>query len=88
MAREIFDWDEANISHIARHGVTPEEVEQVFDNDPLLVLAEQKRGGESRMLCAGRTGAGRPIQLVYTMRRGKVRVITAHTAKYKLREKL
>ena len=56
-----FDWDDANIEHIARHGVKPEEVEQAFANDPLIVLAAQKRSGEARTLCAGLTDAGRPL---------------------------
>ena len=30
-----FDWDEANIEHIARHNVMPEEAEQVLGHDPL-----------------------------------------------------
>ena len=83
-----FDWDDANIGHIARHGVTPDEVEQVFKNRPLVMLATQKRGGETRVLCAGLTDGGRALQFVYTLRRGRVRVITAHTAKKKVKEKL
>ncbi len=83
-----FDWDDANAGHVAKHGVTPEEVEQAFANDPLIVLAAQKRSGEERVLCAALTDEGRPLQFVYTMRGGRVRVITAHTAKRKLREKL
>jgi uncharacterized DUF497 family protein len=83
-----FDWDDANTEHIARHGVAPEEVEQAFGNDPLVVLAVQSRNREERVLCAGLTDEGRPLQFVYTMRRGRIRVITAHTAKKKVREKL
>jgi uncharacterized DUF497 family protein len=83
-----FDWDDGNAAHIARHGVAPAEVEQAFANDPLAVLAVQKRGGEERVLCAGLTDEGRPLQFVYTIRRGRVRVVTAHTAKRKVREKL
>jgi len=29
----LFDWDD-NIRHVAEHGVTPEEAEQVLINDP------------------------------------------------------
>jgi uncharacterized DUF497 family protein len=29
-----FDWDEANRKHIARHAVTPEEVEQALRTNP------------------------------------------------------
>ena len=83
-----FDWDDANVGHIARHGATPEEVEQAFANHPLVVLTTQKHGGETRVLCAGLTDAGRALQFVYTLRRDRIRVITAHTAKRKVREKL
>jgi uncharacterized DUF497 family protein len=89
MARPAkFDWDDGNTGHAARHGVTPEEVEQAFANHPLVALAAQKRRGKERALCAGLTDAGRALQFVYTLRRGRIRVITAHTAKKKVREKL
>jgi predicted pyridoxine 5'-phosphate oxidase superfamily flavin-nucleotide-binding protein len=53
------------------------EVEQAFANRPLAVLTAQKRRGEERVLCAGLTDV-----------RGRVRVITAHTAKRSVRKKL
>ena len=31
----LFDWDDANIAHIARHAVTTEEAEQVIRNNPM-----------------------------------------------------
>lgn len=53
-----------------------------------MTLAVEMRGGEERVLAAGRTGAGRPLQFVYTVRRAKIRVVTAHTAHKKVRDKL
>jgi len=47
-----------------------------------------ERGGEERVLCAGRTDADRPLQFVYRLRRGRIRVVTAHTANRKVRDKL
>ena len=42
------DWDEANIAHIARHGITPEECEETYRNGPLVIEArERKRGRRS-----------------------------------------
>ena len=41
-----FDWDEANVAHVARHSVTPEEVEQVFANDPMDLGADVVEGEE------------------------------------------
>jgi len=75
-----FDWDKENVEHIARHEVLPEEVERAFANDPI-TLAVQIRGGEERFLCAGLTDAGRAIQFVYTVRSGRIRIITAHTSR-------
>ena len=39
-----FDWKEANIAHIARHDVTPEEAEQVVENDPIDAGAVLRNG--------------------------------------------
>jgi len=81
---EEFDWDEQNVGHILRHDVTPEEVEQALQNDPI-ELAVQIRNGEERVLCAGKTNFGRVLQVAYTTRKRKIRVVTAHTAPRKIR---
>ena len=72
-----FDWDEANLRHIARHRVRPEEVEQVFSNDPMIVGAQDDQQ-EERSLCFGRTNAGKFFTVIYTERKGKIRVVTAY----------
>jgi uncharacterized DUF497 family protein len=82
-----FEWDDGNRKHIARHGVTPEEAEEVITSHPL-VLEVQFRNGERRILCAGRTRKGRVVVVVYTTRRGRLRVVTAFPAKRSLRERL
>jgi hypothetical protein len=38
----LFDWDDANILHVAEHDVTPEEAEEVILRDPLDI--EQRAG--------------------------------------------
>jgi uncharacterized DUF497 family protein len=87
MAGIRFDWNEGNTDHIARHGVTPVEAEEVVAGDPI-VLQVQFRNGERRVLCAGQTADGRAIAVVYTVRKGRVRVVTAFPAKRSLREGL
>ena len=80
MADEIrFDWDEANIGHLARHGVTPEEAEEVIENDPL-ELKPQLIEGEERFPNAGVTDNGRWLVIVLTERGTKARVVTAFEA--------
>lgn len=44
----MYDWDELNIGHIALHGITPGEAEQVIGNEPL-DLEVQFRNGEKRI---------------------------------------
>jgi len=54
----LFDWDEANIAHIARHGVTTEEAEQALVNDPTEGYAHEENG-EVRFSQIGITDAHR-----------------------------
>lgn len=43
-----------------------------------LETAFQQHEGEERVLCFGRTKAGRFLTVLYTERRGKIRVVTAY----------
>ncbi len=79
-----FDWDSANVEHIARHGVTPEEAEQVVQNNPLDAPAVL-RNGETRTVHLGQTDAGRVLVVVFTERNSLYRVVTARPAKRKER---
>ena len=58
-----FDWDDANRSHIAQHGIKPDEAEQVISNRPVDTKV-QFRGGEERYLQVGETDAGRILVVV------------------------
>ena len=74
-----FDWDEANIAHVARHSVLPKEAEQVILNDPL-DLGMEFVEGEERYLNLGATVQGRVLLVVTTWREDRVRVVTAFDA--------
>lgn len=74
-----FDWDAANISHIARHDVTPEEAEQVLISDPIDMEIVLRRG-EFRLVQIGQTFAMRVLVVVSTERNGMNRVVTARPA--------
>ena len=52
-------WDPWNIGHIARHEVTPEEVEEVCHGDPVVQVGKQ-----GRSLVFGPTGSGRMLAVV------------------------
>ena len=79
MTALLFDWDEHNIAHIARHGVTPAEAEQVLLNSPVDYELQEEEG-EERTLQIGMTLAGRMLALASTLRSCRIRVITAFPA--------
>jgi uncharacterized DUF497 family protein len=75
----MFDWDAANTGHIARHQITPEEAEQIIQDEPL-DLGRQIRNGERRTLHLGETNSGRVLIIVITERAELLRVVTAYPA--------
>ena len=80
----MFDWDEANIAHIAGHGVAPGEAEEVIDSSPLY-LDYSIQGGEIRYREVGETATGRILLVVSTTRNDRIRVITAYPPSRSLR---
>ena len=67
------DWDERNIAHIAKHSVSPEEVEEVFFDD----TPHFQRHGKV-FYAFGQTMSGRYLFVVFRfVTPNTVRVITA-----------
>ena len=81
----MFHWDAGNVDHIAKHGITPAEAEQVILNNPF-DLEFQVRNGETRIPQLGETDAGRVLVVVTTMREELIRVVTAFPADVRLRK--
>ncbi len=75
----MFEWDEENRSHIVRHGVTPEEAEQVLLNDPI-DGGTQDHEGEERFVEIGTTDKARILVVITTQRGELTRVVTAYPA--------
>ncbi len=74
-------WDAWNIAHIARHNVTPEEVEQVCHTDP--VVQKEKKG---RLLVFGPTDSGKILAVILDKEQEKdvYYPVTAYKASKKL----
>ena len=72
-----FDWDSGNRKHIARHAITPEEAEEAVVIEPFEAAVQQHQS-EERVLCLGRTKAGRLLTILYSERHGRIRVVTAY----------
>jgi uncharacterized DUF497 family protein len=77
MDDELFDWDDANILHLAEHGVAPEDAEDVLLGETLEMGFNNGEPGEDRWSYIGETMGGRVLQVIITMRGGKIRVVTA-----------
>lgn len=76
-----FDWDFANLEHIARHRVEPEEAEEAV-TDPAALETPAHRGplGQRRYGVIGATEAGRVLAIFYEFRRERLRVVTVRDA--------
>jgi uncharacterized protein len=76
-----FDWDAANSRKSnEKHGVSQAEAEQVFLNEPLLIVDDVKHSqSEPRFQALGKTTAGRRLHVTFTMRSvgTLIRVISA-----------
>ena len=74
-----FDWDESNtVKNWERHRVTPEEAEDAFFHEPLVVRGDVGHSlREKRYLALGRTSRGRLLFVAFTIRGKLIRVISA-----------
>lgn len=80
-----FEWDEANLEHIALHGVTQEEAEDVL-RSPTLELEPEDTDGEERVSEVGQTRSGGILKVVVTVRGVRLRVVTAFDAGRNLKQ--
>ena len=76
-----FDWDEGNSrKNVEKHSVNQSEVEEIFFNEPLLVLEDSKHSQtESRFHALGETDDERLLHIKFTLRQNStlIRVISA-----------
>ena len=76
-----FDWDEGNArKSVHKHGVSQAMAEQIFFNEPLLVLPDSKHSQqEQRYHALGRTDDSRLLHITFTLRAHEtlIRIISA-----------
>ena len=81
LARIIgFDWDDGNARKNEKHSVAQAEAEEVFFNQPLLMLEDLRhRDQEARFHALGKTLDGRALHITFTLRGDGtlIRVISA-----------
>ena len=73
-----FDWDESNVQkNWERPRITPEEAEEIFFHEPLIVREDMRHGrNEKRYYALGQTISGRLLFLAFTIRRNLIRLIS------------
>ena len=85
---EGFDWDRSNIQkNWERHKVAFDECEEVFFHDPVLAPDLGHSEDEERYFAFGRTARGRLLTIVFTMRKDKIRIVSARDMNRKERER-
>lgn len=87
---EGFEWDRANVlKNWIKHKVSTKECEEVFFNEPLVVVNDEKHSQiENRYLALGATNENRLLSLIFTLRSNKIRIISARDQNKKERSKL
>lgn len=85
---EGFDWDKGNIiKNWKRHKVSYIECEEVFFNTPFIVNGDETHSStEDRFYILGKTDKGRLLFIVFTVRKNKIRVISARDMSRKERK--
>ena len=64
-----FDWDDGNLAKCRKHGVSVEEIEELFVSGAVLILPDTQHSlAEERSKAIGKTSAGRWIFLAFTLR--------------------
>lgn len=78
---EGFEWDEGNARKNAeKHDVSQVEAEQVFFNEPLLLMDDVKHNQiEARLHAMGKSDAGRLLHITFMLKHEgtRIRVISA-----------
>src|ERR1039457_3776 len=78
-----FDWDHGNRAKCQKHGVSIAEIEAPFMGAPRIAPDPKHSEDEDRMIAVGRTGAGRPVFVAFTLRtENRHRLIRPVTARY------
>jgi hypothetical protein len=75
-----FDWNQGNARKNEKHNVSMAETEQVFFNEPLLVLEDSKHSNlEPRFHALGKSDDKRQLHITFTLRQAgeKIRIISA-----------
>ena len=83
-----FEWDDHNADKIwSKHHIAPSECEQIFFNLPIIIADDEKHSKkEKRYYALGHTDINRLLFVVFTVRKDRIRVISARNMSRKERK--
>lgn len=78
-----FDWDSGNRAKCQKHGVSIVDIETLFRDGARIAPDPKHSRDEDRLIAVGRTSAGRPLFVAFTLRTKEGRrLIRPVTARY------
>ncbi|EKE13872.1 MAG: hypothetical protein ACD_12C00773G0001 [uncultured bacterium] len=82
-----FEWDKGNIDKsFKKHKISPNEAEEIFLDENLKILKDIRHSQkEERFIALGITKSSKKLFIVYTVRRGKIRIISSRPMNKKQR---
>lgn len=83
-----FEWDKGNIDkNFKKHKVTNLEAEEIFRNKPLIIIDDAIHSRiERRFIAHGITSKKRNLTIIFTLRKQKIRIISARNQNKKERK--
>lgn len=85
----VFEWDKGNIDkNFKKHNVKNQEAERIFVNKPKYIFFDKEHSlREKRYMVWGITNRRRRLTVFFTVRKNKVRIISARDMHKKERRK-
>ncbi len=82
-----FEWDKGNLDKsYKKHGITPNEAEEVFLDEEILLLEDDRHSQvEERFKAIGKVIKGEILLIVFTVRKTNIRIVSARKANQKER---
>ncbi len=73
-----FEWDKGNIDKNKKHNVENKESEETFVGEKKFIIRDEKHSlRERRYMLWGKAKTGRKLTVFFTLRKNKVRIISA-----------
>ena len=84
----LFEWDTGNmLKSVTKHNISNIEAESCFNDKVAITLADETHSGEEeRFLLYGKSISGVIIVNCFTVREGKIRIISSRKANKKERK--